>query len=266
MHMMIVTRLKVSCLIVLVAVGYVIMHPSPSYSNTYSVGGYFTTHVGGYSWNISNSSDNLITLQKPPSRSIPVMTGGGLVWAGEFLDGQFMFRQNLGFEAFMADRFSMTRFSFINTFAYVLSRSDRLTVWAGPQLNLFYIWGKDTTRSGFLYSDYLSTNVPIYKRRTYGLLPIGTGLAFGLDYDVYKNLRLSFEGGFHFSTSVYGKSHEIGNGKASVTGYEGYINVSALYRFGKKNMHDDTDTDTDDDTDMDAEKKRETETYTEPDE
>ncbi len=263
MHMMIVTRLKVSCLIVLFAVGYVIMHPSPSYSNTYSVGGYFTAQVGSYSWDISTSSDNIIAIQKPPSRSTPVMTGGGFVWAGEFLDGQFMLKQNLGFEAFIADRFSMTRFSFINTFAYVLFRTDMLTVWAGPQLNLYYIWGKDSTSGAFLYSDYISTSVPVYKRRTYGLLPIGTGLALGLDYDVYKNLRLSFEAGFHFSTSVYGQTHEIGNGKASVTGYEGYINVSAMYRFGKKIMHDDTDTDTDKDADIGTEKK--TETYTEPD-
>lgn len=228
------SRFNCSCITVVIIVGCVIMRPSPSFSDTYCAGAYITNQVGGYSWNISKSSNYLYVSRNPPSRSTPVMTGGGLMWSGEFLEGQFMLRQNLGFEAFIADRFNMTRFSFVNTFAYVPFRTDTFLIWVGPQLNLFYIWGKDSSNTLFLYSDFISTNVPFYRKRTYGILPIGTGVALGLDYDAYKNVRLSFEGGFHMSTSAYGKSREIGDGVASVTGYEGFINFSVMYRFTEK--------------------------------
>jgi hypothetical protein len=241
MHGMCSLRFKGNCLMVLIIVSCVIMRPSLSLSNTYSAGVYVTNQVGGYNWHISESSDYLFASRNPPPRFTPVMTGAGLVWAGEFLDGQFMLRQNLGFEAFMVHRLNLTRFSFVNTFAYVPFRTDAFLVWVGPQLNLFYIWGKDSTSSVFLYNDYMSINVPLYRRRTYGILPIGTGVALGLDYEIYRNLRLSFEGGFHFSTSAYGQSHEIGNGKASVTGYEGFVNLSFMYRFTEKVRHTQVD-------------------------
>ncbi|HNW30477.1 MAG TPA: hypothetical protein PKN50_18525 [Spirochaetota bacterium] len=224
-----------------IAAGCIMLHPSPSLPNTYCAGAYFSTEVGGYTWNVSRSSTYVFVTRTPPSMSTAVLAGGGLVWTGEFLDGRFMLRQSLGLEAFIAKRFDMTRFSLINTFAYVPFRTDDFFVWFGPQLNLFYIWGKDSSSTMFLFSDYISSNVPVYRKRRYGILPIGTGLALGLDYEVYNNLRLSFEGGFHLSTSVYGISREVGDGKASATGYEGYANVGVLYRFTEKSRdsHDD---------------------------
>ncbi len=232
MHLFPSTRMTCVRLAVFAALALLAARPSLSFADTYSVGGYCTTQFGGYNWTFNKSSDYVYVVQNPPSSGTPVLTGGGAVWAGEFLDGEFMVRQSLGFEALIADRFSMTRFSFVNTFAYVPYRTDKLSFWFGPQLNLFYIWGKDTKKSLFMYTDYLVTNIPYYKKRRYKLLPIGTGLAMGLNYDVHRNVLISFEWGVHLSTSVYGQSREVGRGKASVTAYEGYISVSALYRFG----------------------------------
>ena len=217
-----------------IAVGCVLLYPSHSPANTYCAGAYVSFEAGGYNWNVSRSSNYVLVMRNPPSLSTAVMAGGGLMWSGEFLDGQFMLRQNLGLEAFIAKQFNMTRFSLVNTFAYVPYRTKDFFVWFGPQLNLFYIWGKDSASSMFLYSDFISTSVPVYRKRRYGILPIGTGLALGVDYEVYQNLRLSFEGGFHLSTSVYGTSREVGDGKASATGYEGYVNLGVLYRFTEK--------------------------------
>lgn len=233
MHDFLSTRITYVSLAVLAALAVMTARPSLSLADTYSVGGYFTVQAGGYNWTFNKSSDYVHIVQNPPSASTPVLTGGGAVWAGEFLDGEFMVRQSLGFEALVADRFSMTRFSFVNTFAYVPYRTEKLSFWFGPQLNLFYIWGRDTKKSLFMYTDYLFTNIPYYKKRTYRLLPIGTGLAMGLNYDVHENVLMSFEWGLHLSTSVYGQSREVGWGTASVTAYEGYVTISALYRFGE---------------------------------
>ncbi|HPL17713.1 MAG TPA: hypothetical protein PLM53_13665 [Spirochaetota bacterium] len=229
------------CLTAFIAIGCVMLRPAASLANTYCAGAYISTEAGGYTWSVSRSSTYIFVTRTPPSMSTAVMAGGGLVWTGEFLDGRFMLRQNLGLEAFIAKRFDIARFSLVNTFSYVPFRTDDFFVWFGPQLNLFYIWGKDSSSSMFLYSDFIATNVPVYRKRRYRILPIGTGLALGVDYEVYPNLRLSFEGGFHLSTSVYGSSHEVGDGKASATGYEGYATVGVLYRFTEKsrNMQDD---------------------------
>ncbi len=225
-------RHKVFFFMIIVSAGCVMLHPSPAFS--YCIGGYFTTQVGGYNWSISKSSNDIYATQDPPSYNIPVMVGGGLTWNGEFFEGQFMFRQNLGFEAMVSSQFEMTRFSFINTFAYVPFRTDLFMVWFGLQLNMFYIWGNDAQNTLFFYSDLQSNNVPIYKKRQYEFLPIGTGLALGLDYDVYKYVRISFEGGFHISVSAYGQSHDIEDSSASLFGYEGYVTVSVMYRFDQK--------------------------------
>jgi hypothetical protein len=225
-------RLKFCFFIFLITAVCVMVRTSPAYS--YSLGGYFTTQVGGYNWNITKSSNYFYPTQNPPSYNIPVMIGGGLIWTGEFLDGQFMFRQNLGFEAMISSQFEMTRFSFVNTFAFVPYRTELFLVWFGLQANLFYIWGSDSEKSFSIYNDLQTGNIPVYKKRKYEFLPIGTGLALGLDYDVYQFLRLSFEGGIHISTSVYGQSHDVADISASVFGYEGYVTVSVMYRFDQK--------------------------------
>ena len=78
------------------------------------------------------------------------------------------------------------------------------------------------------------SDIPVSIRRRYGFVTIGTGFALGLDYNIHKNIKLSFETGLNINTSVYGRSHEILHADSSVFGYEGYLSVSVMYRFNEK--------------------------------
>jgi hypothetical protein len=228
-------RLKVKYFIMFFAFCYIVFNPSLLFS--FSIGGYFTTHYGEYDWNINKStlfSNYIVTAQNPPAKSRPVMPGGGIIWDLYFFEDQFIFRQNLGLEALISRQFKMTQFSLVNTFAYVPLRTDSFLIWFGPQLNLHYLWGKDAKNKYGLLNNLTVNNFPVSIRRNYEFVTIGAGLALGLDYDIYDNIKLSFETGFNVSTSAYGQSHDIGNAEASVFGYEGYVSVSVMYRVNEK--------------------------------
>jgi hypothetical protein len=202
------------------------------------VGGYFTTHVGSYTWKVGESltlSDSTFGGIKEPPRGTPVILGGGIVWdtcLGK--DELFNFRQNIGFDTHLKSTVNLNQVGLINTFGFAPVRTGIVRFWLGPQINLHYRWGKDA-------HDYYAASIftmidpraIMGIRRKYEFVTIGTGLALGLNLNVHKNVTIALEAGMQIATSLWGKANDMDRIEASCWGYEGYATVSVLGRFNE---------------------------------
>jgi hypothetical protein len=204
--------------------------------NAAGVGGYFTTHVGSYTWKVGESiklTDSTLGGIKAPTRGTPVILGGGIVWDSNLgRDEVFNFRQNLGFDSHLKSSVSLNQVGLVNTFGFAPVRTGLLRFWLGPQLNLHYRWGRDS-------KDYRVPSVYTFAypwaimglQRTYEFFTIGTGLALGLNLNVHKNVTIAFEAGMQIAVSLWGKGNDMDRIEASCWGYEGFVNISVLGRF-----------------------------------
>jgi hypothetical protein len=200
------------------------------------VGGYFTTHVGSYTFNVGESiklSDSSFGGINSPGKGTPVILGGGIVWDTNLgKDELFNFRQNLGFDSHLKSTVSLNQVGLVNTFGFAPVRSGIFRFWLGPQINLHYRWGKDS-KEQYTPSIY-SITYPwaiMGIQRKYEFFTIGTGLALGLNLNVHKNVTIALEAGFQIAAALWGKGNDMDRIEAFCWGFEGYVTVAALGRF-----------------------------------
>jgi hypothetical protein len=200
------------------------------------VGGYFTTHVGSYTWKVGESltlSDSTFGGINQPPKGTPVILGGGIVWDTNLgKDELFNFRQNIGFDSHLKSTVNLNQVGLINTFGFAPVRTGLLRFWLGPQINLHYRWGKDS-KEYHTPSIYTLTYpwAIMGIQRTYEFVTIGTGLAVGLNLNVHTNVTIALEAGFQIAASLWGKGNDMDRIEASCWGYEGYASVAVLGRF-----------------------------------
>jgi hypothetical protein len=181
--------------------------------------------------------------------------GGGLVIDDEKPGGKYIHRYTITLDRYSivkGSRQDLYRFSFVNTFCFVLSKNEHYKFWLGPQVGVRYIFG----RSNYNYYDNnpISQIIPfsvqspmityLYAKEQYGkvkynMAGLDLGIVAGLNVDIQKYVTLSTTGGLRYGATAGGISFRRGglfqNNKLAFShGYEGFLDFSILYQFNTR--------------------------------
>lgn len=174
---------------------------------------------GTQSWEVANSSKKYDTSN--------MKWAGGIVFDSAVAkDTIFNDRLNLGFGVntrtidFTTSRrdIKMYDFSLFNTFGFGLARISIMRFWIGPQIGITYSYGD---------LDFIG------KKKYYEVGFLG-GMVVGFNFNIGSFFTISLDGGIRYGCVL--NYYDIpGNYLITLdpfaTAYEGFINVSVLFRF-----------------------------------
>ena len=178
--------------------------------------------------------------------------GGGLAIDDERSDGNYIHRYNIALDRYSiskGSRQSLYRFSFINTFCFVVSKNDHYKFWLGPQIGVRYLFGKtdynyfdsNPLPNALLFTYYFPAPLLAYKygKAKYNLAGLDLGLVAGLNVDIKKYVTLSTSGGIRYGATAGGMSFRNGglfqkNKIAFSHGYEAFVDFSIMYQFDSR--------------------------------
>ncbi len=178
--------------------------------------------------------------------------GGGLVIDDERADGNYIHRYNITMDRYSISKGSqqvLYRFSFVNTFCFVVSKNDYYKFWLGPQIGVRYLFGKTNYNyfdsnplpNAILYSYYIPVPLLSYKygKAKYNLAGLDLGLVAGLNVDLKRYVTLSTSGGIRYGATAGGMSFRNGglfqkNRIAFSHGYEAFVDFSIMYQLDSR--------------------------------